>query len=387
MEIAIQNLAAEHAGITPDQLQNNDSGTSLCYSVGNEQDLRLAEWSGMNLKSEIATLAPFRLEPLFVERIWGTADLRPWYNHVSGVEPGHNPIGEVWLTGDECKVSTGSLAGMTLGQVFAAHSGAMLGPAVPDSVHGASPLLMKVIFAQEKLSVQVHPDDRLAQKYGQPRGKTECWYALAAEPGAKVAAGLRPGTTLEQVETGVSDGSLEKYLEILPVTAGDMVYVDAGTVHAIWPGSVLLETQQNSDITYRLFDYGRPRELHVAKALEAIRLQTAAGKIAPVELTDRTVLVKMEYFRVEKMIVSGARAGASMAPGENLKAGGDPGLTYLFAASGSGWISAVAPAAFEGVELAARGMVAIPATSPAWQIEDRGGLELIRITPRFPQPE
>ncbi|WP_263352587.1 type I phosphomannose isomerase catalytic subunit [Acidicapsa acidisoli] len=341
----------------------------------------------MNSKSEIATLAPFRLDPLFVERIWGTADLRPWYNYVSSAEPGHNPIGEVWLTGDECKVSTGSLAGMTLGQVFAAHSGAMLGSAVPDSIHGASPLLMKVIFAREKLSVQVHPDDRLAQKYGQPRGKTECWYALAAEPGAEVAAGLRPGTTLEQVESGVADGSLEQCLEVVQVTAGDLVYVDAGTVHAIWPGSVLLETQQNSDITYRLFDYGRPRELHVAKALEAIRLQTAAGKIAPVELTDRAVLVEREYFCVEKMIVSGVRTGSSMIATEGTEAGGDPGLTYLFAASGSGWISSAGSEAFEGVELAPRGMVAVPATSPAWQIEDRGGLELIRITPRFPATE
>jgi mannose-6-phosphate isomerase len=346
--------------------------------------LRSAKWSGMNSMSEIASLEPFRLEPLFVERIWGTADLRPWYNHESSAEPGRNPIGEVWLTGDDCKVSTGRMAGMTLGQVFAAHSLAMLGTAVPESIHGASPLLMKVIFAQEKLSVQVHPDDRLAQKYGQPRGKTECWYALAAERGAEVAAGLRPGTTLEQVESGVADGSLEQCLEILPVTAGDMVYVDAGTVHAIWPGSVLLETQQNSDITYRLFDYGRPRELHVAKALEAIRLQTAAGKIAPVGLTDRTVLVDREYFCVEKMVVDGLRTGSSMAAAGNSTAGGGSGLTYLFAASGSGRISAVDSKGFVDVELPSRGVVAVPSTSPAWQIEDCGGLELIRITPRFP---
>ena len=126
----------------------------------------------------------------------------------------------------------------------------------------------------------------MAQKYGQPREKTECWYALAAEPGAEVAAGLRPGVTLEQVERGVADGTLEGSLEeVLPVAAGDLVYVDAGTVHAIWPGSVLLETQQNCDITYRLSDYGRPRELHVAKALEAIRLPgLRRGRSLPVEL-------------------------------------------------------------------------------------------------------
>ena len=235
----------------------------------------------MDLKLEVEELAPFRLEPKYVERIWGTADLRPWYDFVSDGKA--DPIGEVWLTGDACLVVTGPLAGSTLGAVFAGHSKAMMGATVPESAQGASPLLLKVIFAREKLSVQVHPDDRLAQKYGQPRGKTECWYALAAEPGAEVAAGLKPGVTLETVEREVADGTLESSLEVLPVAAGEMVFVDAGTVHAIWPGSVLLETQQNCDITYRLFDYGRPRELHVAKALEAIRLVTSAGKEAPLE--------------------------------------------------------------------------------------------------------
>ena len=331
----------------------------------------------MNLKSDLATLAPFLLEPLFVERIWGTPDLRPWYDFVASGEPGHNPVGEVWLTGDDCKVATGALAGKKLSEVFQEHSEAMLGAAAPASVQGASPLLMKVIFAREKLSVQVHPDDRLAQKYGQPRGKTECWYALAAEPGAEVAAGLRRGVTLAQVEAEVADGTLESSLQVLPVAEGDMVFVDAGTVHAIWPGSVLLETQQNSDITYRLFDYGRPRELHVAKAIEAIRLETAAGKVPPSELVGgRVVLVDSDYFRVEKIFVQGVKSGNSMDE--------TPGLQYLFAAAGAGRISATEGATFETVELPSRGIAAIPASSPEWQIEDAGGLELIRITPSWP---
>jgi mannose-6-phosphate isomerase len=338
----------------------------------------------MKSNSEAVTLAPFLLEPMFVERIWGTTDLKPWYDFVATAAPGHNPIGEVWLTGDDCKISTGSLAGMTLGQVFAEHSQAMLGATVPESFQGASPLLLKVLFARDKLSVQVHPDDRLAQKYGQPRGKTECWYALSAEPGAEVAAGLRPGTTLEQVERGVTDGTLEECLEVLPVVAGDLVYVDAGTVHAIWPGSVLLETQENSDTTYRLYDYGRPRELHVARALEAIHLATTAGKIAPIELPDRTVLVDREFFRLEKMAVDGVRTGASITGQEKSQPSGDSVLTYLFAARGSGRIAAVDAQGFEAVELPARGVVAVPASSPAWQAEDGGDLELIRIVPRFP---
>jgi mannose-6-phosphate isomerase len=341
----------------------------------------------MNSKPEVAMLTPFQLEPKFVERIWGTPDLRPWYDFVAAGEAGHNPVGEVWLTGDECKVLTGSLAGRTLGEVFAGHAPAMMGSRAAVRMQGQSPLLLKVIFAQEKLSVQVHPDDRLAQKYGQPRGKTECWYVLAAEPGAEVAAGLRPGVTLEQVERGVADGTLEESLEVLPVAAGEMVYVDAGTVHAIWPGSVLLETQQNCDITYRLYDYGRPRELHVAKALEAIRLKTGAGKIAPVKRSDRTVLVDREYFCVEKIVVEGARTGASMVGADEFTGEGDSGLAYLFAGAGSGQITALDSAGFEPVPLPGRGVVAVPAASPEWRIEDRGGLDLIRITPRFPAGE
>jgi len=328
----------------------------------------------MSLETDPLILAPFQIEPAFDERIWGTPDLRPWYDHVTTA--GETPIGEVWLTGDQCRVATGELAGRSLGEVFAENSEAMLGPGIPDWIEGQSPLLLKVLFAKEKLSVQVHPDDRLAQKYGFPRGKTECWYALAAEPEAAVAAGLLPSVTLDQIEAEVADGTLEKSLNVLPVVAGDMIFVDAGTVHAIWPGSVLLETQQNSDLTYRLFDYGRPRELHVAKAIEATRLKTAAGKIAPKVFADRTVLIESTYFSVEKVSVEGTRTGSSLQCA--------PGLQYLFAAAGSGRIEPAGAAKFDAVELPTRGVVAIPASSPAWEVVDVGGLELIRIAPRFP---
>jgi mannose-6-phosphate isomerase len=334
------------------------------------------------VKTEI--LSPFRLKPLFVERIWGTADLNPWYDF--RVESGPDgstkpPIGEVWLTGDECPVASGDLSGKTLKEVFAGHAVAMLGERAAATMKNQSPLLLKVIFAQEKLSVQVHPDDLLAQKYGEPRGKTECWYALEADQGAKVAAGLEPGTTLEQVEREVADGTLEKSLTAVPVAAGDMVFVDAGTVHAIWPGSVLLETQQNCDLTYRLFDYGRPRELHVAKAVEAIRLHTDAGKIEPVVLEDRTILIDRAYFCVEKIDVKSTRSGFSMVSEDE---GAEPGLAYLFAAAGSGKIVAADGDSFAAFDLPERGVVAVPASSPAWAIEDLGGLDVIRITPRFP---
>ena len=312
-------------------------------------------------------LTPFRIEPRFVGRVWGWKDLRPWYDRAAEGEP----IGEVWLTGDDCEIATGQHAGRPLSEIFHELPEAMLG----DRGHGPdSPLLIKVIFAREKLSVQVHPDDRMAQKYGQPRGKTECWYALAADPGAQVAVGLKPGVTLEQVKAGIDGGTLEQSLNVLPVEAGDMIFVDAGTVHAIWPGSVLLETQQNCDLTYRMYDYGRPRELHIEKSLEATRLATRAGKMTPLVRQDRTTLVNSDYFCVEKIPVEVSRSSVSMRRPDESR----PGLSYLFAASGSGRL---ASPSFGSVDLPERGIVAVPAVSPVFAMQDLGGLDLIRITP------
>jgi len=315
-----------------------------------------------------ALLSPFRIEPRFVARVWGSRDLRPWFDRTADGDP----VGEVWLTGDECIVATGAHAGKTLGALFVEAPELLLGEGEPAC---GSPLLLKVIFAREKLSVQVHPDDALARKHGQPRGKNECWYALAADEGAQVAAGLKPGVTLDQVRAGIHDGTLEQSLQVLDVAAGDMIYVDAGTVHAIWPGSVLLETQQNSDITYRMYDYGRPRELHIEKSLEAMRLTTRAGKVVPRALADRTILVEDGYFCVERIPVEFTRSSSTLpGPGQAV-----PGLSYLFAAAGSARLTSPS---FSEVELPARGVVAVPAVSPVFAIQDLGELDLIRISPR-----
>jgi mannose-6-phosphate isomerase len=315
--------------------------------------------------------APFRIAPWFSERPWGFPDLQPWYD----LPADGKLIGEAWLTGDQCIVATGAHAGQTLGALFAGAPESLLGKSAPRT---ASPLLIKVIFAKEKLSVQVHPDDRMAQKYGDPRGKTECWYVLKAEPGAQVACGLKPGITLDEVKTGIEAGTLESSLNLLDLAPGEMVFVDAGTVHAILPGAILLETQQNCDLTYRMYDYGRGRELHIEKALEATRLVTRAGKIPPRVLADRTLLIQSEYFRVERIALAGSKSSASLS-GEGEPA---PGLQYLFAAGGAAKISG---ARFEAVELPMGGMVAIPAASPEFLVEDLGGLDLIRITPRWPE--
>lgn len=318
-----------------------------------------------------SSLAPFRIEPHFDVRPWGFRDLRPWFDRVAADEK--SLLGEAWLTGDMCLAATGPLAGKRLDSIFLSHAQQMHGAGAQEA---ASPLLVKMLFAADKLSVQVHPDDAMARRYGAERGKTECWYALAAEPGAKLAVGLKPGVTLGEVEAQIHAGTLEQSLHAEPIAAGEMIFVDAGTVHAIWPGAIILETQQNCDLTYRMFDYGRPRELHVAKSLEATKLRTRAGKVAPVALADRTVLIDEAYFRVERLAPAGGYASAVLAGGQQ------PGLSYLFAAEGRGRIVGEG---FEPVDLPARAIAAVPAASPEFRVENAGGLELIRITPRQPK--
>jgi len=250
---------------------------------------------------------PFRLAPWFSERVWGRRDLRPWYSSTGTTEL----VGEAWLTGPESVVETGSMAGRTLAAVAAEAGEALLGPCGCDAEF---PLLVKMLFPNDKLSVQVHPDDAQAQAMGQARGKTECWYVLEAEPGAAVALGLHEGSTAERVRGAVADGSLEELLQWVPVSVGDMVFVDAGTVHAIGPGVVLLETQQTCDVTFRLYDYGRPRELHLEQGLRVMRTETAAGKVKPVAMDGFVRLIEQQYFVVDRYEL--ARNSAATVPAD-----------------------------------------------------------------------
>ena len=234
-------------------------------------------------------VAPFGLKPWFSERVWGKSDLKPWFAETGTKEL----VGEAWLTGPLCVVENGPFAGQTLASV-----GAKLG--------GEFPLLVKILFPADKLSVQVHPDDVQAKALGETRGKTECWYVLEAEPGATVALGLKPDLGAKEVAASVDSGTMESLMEHVPVSVGDMLFVDAGTVHAIGPGVVLLETQQTSDVTYRLYDYGRPRELHLEKGLQVMKSHTAAGKIAPRVMDGFTRLIEQKYFVVDRFDVASA---------------------------------------------------------------------------------
>lgn len=248
----------------------------------------------------MAQLYPFLTIPIFDERPWGVRDLRPVYTRVV-----NEPIGESWLTWEDNRVANGPLAGQSLGDLAKQHRRDLVGSLA--FYEDRFPLLIKFLFPGDKLSVQVHPDDDGARKYGQPCGKTECWYVLQAEPGAQVALGLKPGVTLEEFRRSIEKTRAEELLNWVDVHAGDMLYVAAGTVHTIGGGMILVETQQTSDITYRLYDYGRPRELQIDKGLEAVKLQTNAGKVVRGPAGRYyDLLVQSRFFKVERIKVAGA---------------------------------------------------------------------------------
>ena len=242
----------------------------------------------------MSELYPLLMIPIFDERPWGVRDLRPIYTRIV-----KEPIGESWLTWEDNRVANGPLAGRTLAEVSRQYGRELVGTAA--WYEDRFSLLVKFLFTSGKLSVQVHPDDEQARKAGLPCGKTECWYALAAKPGAQVALGLKPGTTLEDFEQAIRDKRAEELLNWVDVQQGDMLYVAAGTVHTIGGGLTLVETQQTSDTTYRLYDYGRPRELHIAEGLTATKSYTNAGKVVRRASDAPDVLVRSPFFQVEKI--------------------------------------------------------------------------------------
>jgi len=210
---------------------------------------------------------PLRLTPSLREKVWGKTQLAPWFPNSK------ERIGEAWYLADR-----------------------------------ELPLLVKLIFTSERLSVQVHPDD------GEdgPRGKTEMWHILEAEPGATIALGFRERITRERLADATRTGEIENLLNWIPVTAGQTFFTKAHTVHAIGAGIVLCEIQQHSDVTYRLWDYGRPREIHVEKAVPISDLDVHPGAAQPVVIANgRELLVRSKHFVTECI---GLADGAEFRP-------------------------------------------------------------------------
>ncbi len=190
------------------------------------------------------------------------------------------------------------------------------GKTLGEITGGDFPLLVKLIQANDTLSVQVHPDDEYARRVENTYGKTECWYILDAVPGATLVCGLNKEYTKGELEAALNGGTLADCLKYVPVSKGDFVFIPAGTVHAIQGGLRLLEVQEPSDITYRLYDWGRPREIHVAKALEVTKCS------APEPVRNFSGVFSCDYFRLEKCVVcAGASCGASLSVADGVSSG------------------------------------------------------------------
>jgi mannose-6-phosphate isomerase len=277
---------------------------------------------------------PFRIDPIFSERIWGTHSLAPLFPNQINLR---EPIGEAWLTGLDCRIATGTFTGKTLREAWQqmppdwrgtffrgsglqprhkGHSAA--GASAPEDDAKAVddfPLLVKFIFPNDKLSIQVHPNDIYAATHEQAaggRGKTEMWHAVSAEPGAQVLVGLKPGVDKPKFLAALAAHTIEDLFEPLPVHTGDTFFVPAGTPHTIGPKMTLCEVQEYSDLTYRIDDFGRldaqgkPRELHIEKALAVMDFgPPKGGKVPPLTLNaddhQAKLLCACPYFAVERL--------------------------------------------------------------------------------------
>lgn len=260
-------------------------------------------------------LYPLTFQPLFKERVWGGRTLERLYGKTL---PASRPIGESWeisdRPGDTSVIANGPLAGKDLHWLVEHHRAELLGNARLEA--GRFPLLIKLLDAREKLSLQVHPPaHKAAELRGDP--KTEMWFIADADPGSELYVGLRRGVTRTEFEAKTGDGTVENCFHRVPVRAGDAMFLPSGRVHAIGSGLVIFEIQQNSDTTYRVFDWnrvgldGKPREVHIAQSLASIDFNDFEPAL--VRTTDKTgpgfqsrLLVNDPLFQVEQFRVNTA---------------------------------------------------------------------------------
>jgi mannose-6-phosphate isomerase len=255
-------------------------------------------------------LYPLTFRPIFKERVWGGRAIERLYGKKL---PAGVPIGESWeisdRPGDASVIANGPLASKDLRWLMEHHERELLGNA--KSANGRFPLLIKILDAQEKLSLQVHPPaHKAAELKGEP--KTEAWYIADAAPGAELYVGLKRGVTRAEFETKIKSGAVAECFHRVPVKAGDTMFLPSGRVHAIGAGLVIFEIQQNSDTTYRVFDWnrvgldGKPRDLHVAESLASIDFADfepglVAGKITGNKVLKARRLVSDLLFEIEEI--------------------------------------------------------------------------------------
>ena len=252
------------------------------------------------------SLYPLRFRPDLKQTLWGGSALRDRFG--KNARPG-TTVGESWeicgMPGASSLVSNGFLKDNTLEEITEVYMGDLVGDAVYDKYGNEFPLLIKFIDAHDRLSIQVHPDDRLASERHHAWGKTEMWYIIDAEPGAVIYTGFRRKITREEYLRHLAEKSLTDIINVTPVKRGDVFFIPAGMVHAIGAGVMLTEIQQTSDVTYRIYDWdrvdaaGKPREMHTTMALDAINFGLdTAGLIRKTPETNKTVLLaECQWFR------------------------------------------------------------------------------------------
>jgi mannose-6-phosphate isomerase len=257
--------------------------------------------------SEMANTKPIVFEPLAMERVWGGRRLESLYG--KALPPGV-PIGESWELVDredaQSVVHSGSLRGETLHNLWTSRREEIFGSAYSGHKSKRFPILIKLLDARERLSVQVHPPARVsAALNGEP--KTEMWYFADVQPGANIYAGLKRGITREQFEGLLHEGHVEEALHEIPVERGDSIFIPSGRLHAIGAGNVIVEVQQNSDTTYRVFDWNRtgldgtPRALHIEESIASIAFDDFEPAVSH---AIHGVLAECEYFKIEKTLLS-----------------------------------------------------------------------------------
>ena len=275
-------------------------------------------------------MTPFLIfKPVYQERVWGGRALESFLGRKL---PGNAPIGESWELVDrpeaQSVVANGPWAGQSLREVLTAHTAAIMGPAWPGE--RPFPILVKWLDCRERLSLQVHPPASIAARLG-GEPKTENWYVARAEPGAAVLAGLKPGVDAGRFRAALQDNTAESLVHRLPTTAGDSLLIHSGVMHAIDGGNLILEIQQNSDTTYRVYDWGRtgldgkPRPLHVAESLKCIQwddFEPTPVRGAPTS----AVIAECDEFRIRRVVLS---------PGEKIVFNRDEQPRLLSVASGS----------------------------------------------------
>ena len=243
-----------------------------------------------------------KLVPAYQDYVWGGDRLRP----------GYNPTAEAWIVWEDDRIESGPLAGNTLGEVANEFGEALLGTKGVRQTGTRFPLLIKLLDCAQWLSLQVHPNDEQAVELEGPGqfGKTEAWHILEAKPGATLVAGLKPGTSLEALADSIRDGSIVEYVHYMPVTAGDTVFMPAGTLHALGPGLLVYEVQQTSNWTYRVYDWGRPlteaRPLHIDKSIQVTRVDFEPPLLPMPTCGDGSQerLIECEYFTLEILCAS-----------------------------------------------------------------------------------